>query len=204
MFIYYSLISSIKSAFKAAIISIYSILFISIGSSGEFLFSPSILQLFLYTHTEIYTYTYIIATFSTRFSKDSSFFFFFFCHFKNLGYISARSQFRLAPVVSPLLFFPSGLPCFSSLSLFRPVLLCETSIFTRLRETANPSSASSETTILFFFSFFSHPAVPFAASPQIHPPDNHIESITRGLDPERLYTNGFFFSFVETERSFPY
>lgn len=77
MFIYYSLISSIKSAFKAAIISIYSILFISIGSSGEFLFSPSILQLFLYTHTEIYTYTYIIATFSTRFSKDSSFFFFF-------------------------------------------------------------------------------------------------------------------------------
>lgn len=202
MFIYYSLISSIKSAFKAAIISIYSILFISIGSSGEFLFSPSILQLFLYTHTEIYTYTYIIATFSTRFSKDSSFFFFFFCHFKNLGYISARSQFRLAPVVSPLLFFPSGLPCFSS--LFRPVLLCETSIFTRLRETANPSSASSETTILFFFSFFSHPAVPFAASPQIHPPDNHIESITRGLDPERLYTNGFFFSFVETERSFPY
>lgn len=204
MFIYYSLISSIKSAFKAAIISIYSILFISIGSFGEFLFSPSILQLFLYTHTEIYTYTYIIATFSTRFSKDSSFFFFFFCHFKNLGYISARSQFRLAPVVSPLLFFPSGLPCFSSLSLFRPVLLCETSIFTRLRETANPSSASSETTILFFFSFFSHPAVPFAASPQIHPPDNHIESITRGLDPERLYTNGFFFSFVETERSFPY
>lgn len=203
MFIYYSLISSIKSAFKAAIISIYSILFISIGSSGEFLFSPSILQLFLYTHTEIYTYTYIIATFSTRFSKDSSFFF-FFCHFKNLGYISARSQFRLAPVVSPLLFFPSGLPCFSSLSLFRPVLLCETSIFTRLRETANPSSASSETTILFFFSFFSHPAVPFAASPQIHPPDNHIESITRGLDPERLYTNGFFFSFVERERSFPY
>lgn len=202
MFIYYSLISSIKSAFKAAIISIYSILFISIGSFGEFLFSPSILQLFLYTHTEIYTYTYIIATFSTRFSKDSSFF--FFCHFKNLGYISARSQFRLAPVVSPLLFFPSGLPCFSSLSLFRPVLLCETSIFTRLRETANPSSASSETTILFFFSFFSHPAVPFAASPQIHPPDNHIESITRGLDPERLYTNGFFFSFVETERSFPY
>lgn len=202
MFIYYSLISSIKSAFKAAIISIYSILFISIGSSGEFLFSPSILQLFLYTHTEIYTYTYIIATFSTRFSKDS--FFFFFCHFKNLGYISARSQFRLAPVVSPLLFFPSGLLCFSSLSLFRPVLLCETSIFTRLRETANPSSASSETTILFFFSFFSHPAVPFAASPQIHPPDNHIESITRGLDPERLYTNGFFFSFVETERSFPY
>lgn len=204
MFIYYSLISSIKSAFKAAIISIYSILFISIGSSGEFLFSPSILQLFLYTHTEIYTYTYIVATFSTRFSKDSSFFFFFFCHFKNLGYISARSQFRLAPVVSPLLFFPSGLPCFSSLSLFRPVLLCETSIFTRLRETANPSSASSETTILFFFSFFSHPAVPFAASPQIHPPDNHIESITRGLDPERLYTNGFFFSFVERERSFPY
>lgn len=204
MFIYYSLISSIKSAFKAAIISIYSILFISIGSSGEFLFSPSILQLFLYTHTEIYTYTYVVATFSTRFSKDSSFFFFFFCHFKNLGYISARSQFRLAPVVSPLLFFPSGLLCFSSLSLFRPVLLCETSIFTRLRETANPSSASSETTILFFFSFFSHPAVPFAASPQIHPPDNHIESITRGLDPERLYTNGFFFSFVETERSFPY
>lgn len=204
MFIYYSLISSIKSAFKAAIISIYSILFISIGSFGEFLFSPSILQLFLYTHTEIYTYTYVVATFSTRFSKDSSFFFFFFCHFKNLGYISARSQFRLAPVVSPLLFFPSGLPCFSSLSLFRPVLLCETSIFTRLRETANPSSASSETTILFFFSFFSHPAVPFAASPQIHPPDNHIESITRGLDPERLYTNGFFFSFVETERSFPY
>lgn len=204
MFIYYSLISSIKSAFKAAIISIYSILFISIGSSGEFLFSPSILQLFLYTHTEIYTYTYVVATFSTRFSKDSSFFFFFFCHFKNLGYIPARSQFRLAPVISPLLFFPSGLPCFSSLSLFRPVLLCETSIFTRLRETANPSSASSETTILFFFSFFSHPAVPFAASPQIHPPDNHIESITRGLDPERLYTNGFFFSFVETERSFPY
>ena len=204
MFIYYSLISSIKSAFKAAIISIYSILFISIGSSGEFLFSPSILQLFLYTHTEIYTYTYVVATFSTRFSKDSSFFFFFFCHFKNLGYISARSQFRLAPVISPLLFFPSGLPCFSSLSLFRPVLLCETSIFTRLRETANPSSTSSETTILFFFSFFSHPAVPFAASPQIHPPDNHIESITRGLDPERLYTNGFFFSFVERERSFPY
>lgn len=73
MFIYYSLISSIKSAFKAAIISIYSILFISIGSSGEFLFSLSILQLFL--HTQTYMYTYIIATFSTRFSKDSSFFF---------------------------------------------------------------------------------------------------------------------------------
>lgn len=50
---------------------------------------------------------------------------FFFCHFKNLGYISARSQFRLAPVLylrcsfSPLdsrvfplcLFFD---PCFSA------------------------------------------------------------------------------------------
>lgn len=155
------------------------------------------------THTQRYTRIHTSSPHSLR-GFRKTLLFFFFCHFKNLGYIPARSQFRLAPVVSPLLFFPSGLPCFSSLSLFRPVLLCETSIFTRLRETANPSSASSETTILFFFSFFSHPAVPFAASPQIHPPDNHIESITRGLDPERLYTNGFFFSFVETERSFPY
>lgn len=122
-------------------------------------------------------------------------FFFFFCHFKNLGYIPARSQFRLAPVeyVSPLLFFPSGFPCFSFLSLFlslfRPVLLRETSIFTRLRETANLLQLLLKPSFFFFPTLLSH------LQPQIHPPDHRPdESITRGSHraPERLHTNVFF------------
>lgn len=119
-------------------------------------------------------------------------FFFFFCHFKNLGYIPARSQFRLAPVeyVSPLLFFPSGFPCFSFLSLFlslfRPVLLCETSIFTRLRETANLLQLLLKPSF-----FFSHPSVPFAASnTSTRPSSRRINLIVNA--PERLHTNVFF------------
>lgn len=117
------------------------------------------------THTRTHI---VVVTFSTRFSKDS-FFFFFFCHFKNLGYIPARSQFRLAPVeyVSPLLFFPSGFPCFSFLSLFlplfRPVLLCETSIFTRLRETANLLQLLLKPSF-----FFSPPFCPICSLKYIH------------------------------------
>lgn len=119
-------------------------------------------------------------------------FFFFFCHFKNLGYIPARSQFRLAPVeyVSPLLFFPSGFPCFSFLSLFlplfRPVLLCETSIFTRLRETANLLQLLLKPSF-----FFPHPSVPFAASnTSTRPSSRRINLIVDA--PERLHTNVFF------------
>lgn len=141
------------------------------------------------THTHAHTSS---SSHSLRGFRKTPFFFFFFCHFKNLGYIPARSQFRLAPVeyVSPLLFFPSGFPCFSFLSLFlslfRPVLLCETSIFTRLRETANLLQLLLKPSF-----FFPHPSVPFAASnTSTRPSSRRINLIVDA--PERLHTNVFF------------
>lgn len=172
------LISSIKSAFYT-IISIYSIFFISIGiaSSGEFLFTLSILQL-LHTRTSSPHPLHAV------FEKLR---FFSFYHFKNLGYIPARSQFRLAPrgIRISVALFPLWTPVF-----FLPLSL---SFFFEQCFSVKPqfslTSVKPRTLLQLLLKppfFFPPPSYPTSASPQIQPPDhrpddNHVESIIRGF-----------------------
>lgn len=185
------LISSIKSAFYT-IISIYSIFFISIGiaSSGEFLFTLSILQL-LHTRTSSPHPLHAV------FEKLR---FFSFYHFKNLGYIPARSQFRLAPrgIRISVALFPLWTPVF-----FLPLSLSLSFLNSASLWNLNFHSPpwNREPFFNFFWNhhfFFPHPPIP------LQPPlkYNHQtivqtiitsnRSLVDFISREIIYTNGFF------------